>query len=70
MYATHMRSESARLLEAVDEVLDLARATGIQVQISHLKTSGKANWNKIEPLLEKLNRAREEGIRLYSDRYP
>lgn len=70
MYATHMRSESVRLLEAVDEVLDLARATGIQVQVSHLKTSGKANWHKIDALLGKLNAAREEGIRLYSDRYP
>lgn len=69
-YATHMRSEGPSLLEAVDEVLDLARSTGIQVQISHLKTSGKNNWNKIEPLLEKLNNARESGIRLYSDRYP
>ena len=70
MYATHMRSESARLLEAVDEVLDLARATGIQIQISHLKTSGRSNWEKIEPLLEKLNNARAEGINLHSDRYP
>ena len=70
MYATHMRSESVRLLEAVDEVLDLARATGVQIQISHLKTSGKANWHKIGPLLDKLDAARAEGINLHSDRYP
>lgn len=70
MYATHMRSESTHILEAIDEVLDLARVTGIQVQISHLKTSGPANWNKIEAVLKKLNDARAEGINLHSDRYP
>ena len=70
MYATHMRSESVRILEAVDEVLRLARATGIQVEISHLKTSGRKNWGKIDALLDKLNAARDEGITLYSDRYP
>ncbi len=70
LYATHMRSEGDRLLESVEDVLRLARATGIQVQISHLKTSGKANWPKIETLLETLNRAREEGFNVHADRYP
>ena len=70
MYATHMRSESNRILEAIDEVLDLARKTGIQVQVSHLKTSGESNWGKIDTVLQKLNDARAEGIRLFSDRYP
>ena len=70
MYATHIRSEGDRLLESVDDVLRLSRETGIQVQISHLKTSGKANWPKIETLLETLNRARAEGVNVQSDRYP
>lgn len=70
IYATHMRSESVRILEAVDEVLRLARATGIQVEISHLKTSGRKNWSKIDALLEKLVAAKTEGINLFSDRYP
>ncbi len=70
LYATHMRSEGERLLESVDEVLRLARATGIHVQISHLKTSGRNNWFKIDALLEKLNAARAEGVWLHSDRYP
>lgn len=70
LYATHMRSESDTLLEAVDEVLALARATGIRVQISHLKTAGRPNWHKIDALIELLNAARHEGIALHSDRYP
>ena len=70
IYATHMRSEGDRLLESIDDVLKLARATGIQVQISHLKTSGKANWGKLEAALALVNAARAEGVKAHSDRYP
>lgn len=70
MYATHMRSEGGHLLESVEEVLRLARETGVRVQVSHLKTSGKGNWHKIDALLELLNRVRDEGLPLHSDRYP
>lgn len=70
MYATHMRSEGDFLLESVDEVLALARETGIAVEISHLKTSGRDNWSKIDALLEKIESARAEGIAVHSDRYP
>ncbi|HPC48731.1 MAG TPA: D-aminoacylase [Kiritimatiellia bacterium] len=70
MYATHMRSEGDELLESVGEVLRLARDTGIRVQISHLKTSGRDNWPKIEALLEMLRRARDAGVALHGDRYP
>ena len=70
IYATHMRSEGDRLLESIDDVLGLARATGIQVQISHLKTSGKANWGKLEAALALVNDARAQGVNAHSDRYP
>ena len=70
LYATHMRSESARLLEAVDEALDLARSTGVRLQISHLKTSGRRNWHKIDDLLGKIRSARAAGLDVASDRYP
>ena len=70
MYATHMRSEGDQLLESVGDVLALSRETGIQVQISHLKTSGQANWHKVDALLDTLNLARAEGVNVQSDRYP
>ena len=69
-YATHMRSEGDRILEAIDEVIDLVKATGIKAEISHLKTSGRKNWNKIDAVLEKIEGARSEGLLLGSDRYP
>lgn len=70
LYATHMRSEGGRLLESIDEVLDLARRTGIRAQISHLKTSGPANWYKIDAALERIDAARADGVVVHSDRYP
>ena len=70
MYATHMRSEGDAILEAIDEVLDLVKATGIRAEISHLKTSGRRNWGKIDAVLEKIGRAVDEGLLLGSDRYP
>jgi len=69
-YATHMRSESSRILEAIDEVLALVRATGIRAEISHLKTSGRRNWSKIDAVLDKIQRAVDAGELLGSDRYP
>ena len=68
--ATHMRSEGDRILEAIDEVVDLARKTGIKAEISHLKTSGRANWGKLDAVFEKIESAMAEGLLLGSDRYP
>ncbi len=70
MYATHMRSESDKLLEAIDEVTHLIRETGIHAQISHLKTSGKANWGKLDAALDKIETLRAAGFHLHADRYP
>jgi len=69
-YATHMRSEGDRILEAIDEVIDLVKATGIRAEISHLKTSGKNNWYKIDAVLDKIQNAVDVGLLLGSDRYP
>ena len=70
MYATHMRSEGGRLTESIDEVLELVRRTGIRAQLSHLKTSGPANWHKIDAALERIDAARADGLVVHSDRYP
>ena len=69
-YATHMRSEGDHILEAIDEVIELVKATGIRAEISHLKTSGRKNWHKIDAVLGKIEGAMSEGLLLGSDRYP
>ena len=70
LYATHMRSEGDDIFAALDEVLTLCRKTGIRAEISHLKTSGEKNWDKIDSVLERMESAMAEGCFLGSDRYP
>jgi N-acyl-D-amino-acid deacylase len=70
IYTSHMRSEGKQLLEAIDEALDIGRRSGARVQVSHLKTSGQANWHKIDAALGKIESAIAEGIEVAADRYP
>lgn len=70
VYATHMRDEEDKVLEAVDEAIEIAEKAGVGLQISHLKVGYPRNWNKIEALLEKIDRAVEKGIRVTADVYP
>jgi N-acyl-D-amino-acid deacylase len=69
-YATHMRNEGDTLIESLDEVLQLARRTGVRVQISHLKTSQERNWAKLDAVLARIEAARGEGHAVHADRYP
>ena len=70
LYATHMRNEGDRLLEAVDETLLIGRETGLHTHISHHKSAGKRNWGKVGQSLEKVDRARAQGQRVTLDVYP
>ncbi len=70
LYATHMRSYSGGLLEAVREQLDLARATGCRLQISHLQAAGRANWGLQQRALDEIEAARAEGVDVEFDIYP
>ena len=70
IYTTHMRSEGDRLLKAIDEVIEIGFDSNIRVHISHLKTSGRKNWGKIEKVFERIHNARQKGLGLTCDRYP
>lgn len=70
LYASHMRSEEERLLTAIDEVLAVGRDTGVRVQVSHLKACGRGNWGKLDAAIQRLERARAEGIDVMADAYP
>jgi len=69
MYITHMRSEGNRLLESLDETLDIAREAGIRAEIYHLKMSGQSNWDKIESVIAKIEQARDQGLHITADMY-
>ena len=69
MYIAHMRSEGDRLLEAVDETIEIAKASGAPAEIYHLKQSGRDNWNKLDPLVAKVEATRASGVRITADMY-
>lgn len=66
----HMRSESDRILEAVDEMIEVSRRSGCAVHISHIKIAGRQNWDKVEAMLASIERAQAEGLRFTADQYP
>ncbi len=70
IFTAHMRSEGNRLLEAVEEVLSVSKDSGIPLQISHLKTSGPRNWEKLDRVFGKIESARTAGLDVTCDRYP
>ncbi len=70
LYATHMRDEGDQLLEALDEAIGVAGRTGAGLQISHIKIAYPRNWHKIDEALARIDKAVEEGIDVFCDRYP
>jgi N-acyl-D-amino-acid deacylase len=69
-YFTHIRDESNRVLEAVDEAIAVARVLPIHVEIVHLKCSGVDNWGKAAQVLDRIERARAERCDIDCDAYP
>ena len=69
-YFTHLRDESNKVLEAVEEAIDIARTCRVHVEIVHLKCSGIDNWGKAKTILDRLAAARAEGLDIDCDAYP
>lgn len=68
-YISHMRSEGNRLLEAVDELVTIAREAGIGAEIYHLKAAGQDNWDKMEKVFAAVEAARAQGLDITADMY-
>ena len=70
LYSTHMRNETDRLLEAVEEAIAVARSTGVRLEISHIKAMGPRNHGQVAEALQLMAEARAEGIDVTADVYP
>lgn len=68
-YISHIRSEGNRLLEAVEELITIAREAGIGAEIYHLKAAGQNNWHKMDQVFEMVEAARTEGLDITADMY-
>ena len=69
-YISHIRSEGNRLLEAVDELIEISERAGVAAEIYHLKAAGEDNWPKLEQVIGKVEAARERGLSITADIYP
>ncbi len=69
MYIAHIRSEGDRFLEAVDETVEIARASGAPAEIYHFKQSGQDNWGKLDAAITRIEAARKSGVRITADMY-
>ncbi|MFH7043817.1 amidohydrolase family protein [Paucibacter sp. JuS9] len=70
VYASHIRDEGSKVVEAINEALDIGRQAGLPVQISHFKVGAPANWGRSRETLALIEKARADGLDVTIDQYP
>ncbi len=68
-YISHMRSEGSQLYEALEELITITKEARIHAEIYHLKAAGNSNWNKIDSVVRRIERARAEGLNVTANMY-
>lgn len=69
-FAVHIRNESNLSLDALDEVIEVARQSGVRLHVSHFKVCGGVNRDKWDTAVQKLENGRAEGLEITFDQYP
>jgi len=69
-YTSHLRDYKFHIIEAVEEALEIGRRAGVPVQLSHLQTVGRKNWDKMDVVLDLVDHALQEGVDVGIDAYP
>jgi N-acyl-D-amino-acid deacylase len=72
LYSTHMRNEAAGLFDSLEESISAVRASGsgARLQVSHLKCGSRSVWGRAGEAIERLERARADGLDVAADQYP
>lgn len=70
LFSVHLRNEDGEILEALEEVLDIAKNAEVNIKISHLKIRGKQDWHKLGTMLSMLEEAYHKGTNVHFDVYP
>ena len=69
LYISHVRNEGGRILEALDELIRIAREASVRAEIYHLKVAGQENWDKLDEVIGKIESARREGLQVTANMY-
>lgn len=70
IYTSHIRNEAEGLMDSIHETIDVGRACGVKVQISHLKAMNTDNWGRVRDALKAIEDAQHAGIDVMADQYP
>jgi len=70
VFAVHLRDEASGIISALQEIMDLAEKTRVNLEISHLKVMGEQNWPLMDKVLKMIRKAKEAGIEINFDVYP
>lgn len=70
VYVSHIRDESSNLMSAVDEAVGIGRRANVPVHISHFKSCGVSNWGRLRDAVERIEKARRDGVVVTADQYP
>lgn len=70
IFVIHQRSEADTILDSMEEVIKISRESGVKIHYSHFKVCGKKNWDKVDKVMDLLEAAKKEGIRVSFDQYP
>jgi len=70
IFTSHIRGESDRVIESVEELVAIGMRSARRVHLSHHKVAGTANWGKSRQTLSMLSRARADGVAVSQDVYP
>jgi N-acyl-D-amino-acid deacylase len=69
MYISHMRNEDNKVLEALEELITIAKEAAIPAEIYHLKASRKPNWHLLDSIIKRVEKARDNGLQITADMY-
>src|ERR1700716_37498 len=69
IYTAHIRSEGDRIESAIQETIDIAKASGAPAEIYHLKLAGQDNWGKLDRVVNMIETARASGVRISANMY-
>ncbi len=70
IFVSHMRSESDYIEDAIAEMIEVGKRSGVRVHISHFKIAGRENWARIDGVLAMIHQAQAEGVTVTADQYP
>jgi len=70
VFSLHLRDEGKNIIPAIDEAIDLAKHSGVSLEISHLKVMGEQNWGLQSAVISKIEEAQKAGFDVDFDIYP